>query len=184
MERTYYDVLQVARDASPEVIAAAFRAQMLALRKHPDLGGSTAEAQRINEAYEALSDPLLRRNYDAALKAREKTAATPERETGEDRRRAPRFAIDSTISYCLNHDTRWHSARITDYSELGVRLRSHQPFVQGEQVVIVPPNLASFAIHGTIRWARVFHPTIFEKVYEAGIEFADQITDIRQRLSI
>ncbi len=182
MDHTYYHMLQVARDASTEVITAAYRAQMLALKKHPDLGGDTREAQKLGEAYEVLSDPLLRRNYDASLQKQELQNTPTLHTEGEERRRAKRFQSDATVSYCLNHDTRWHSARITDYSALGVRIRSHEEITMGEHIVIVPPNLASFALHGTVRWARVFHPSVFEKVYEAGIEFADNVSDIRERL--
>lgn len=65
----YYRVLQVAPEAQPEIIAAAYRALLLALRKHPDLGGGEYEAKLINEAYGTLSDPDRRRAYDRWLKA-------------------------------------------------------------------------------------------------------------------
>jgi hypothetical protein len=44
--------LQVAPDACPEVIKAAYRA--LACKLHPDLGGSEQAMQRLNEAYATL----------------------------------------------------------------------------------------------------------------------------------
>ncbi len=183
MARTYYEILQVTTEAAPEVIAAAYRAQMQALRKHPDLGGDEREAAQINEAYGVLSDPDARARYDATIRATG-PAAGSKTASGEERRRVSRHDIDAVVAFCIDHDVLWHSARVMDYSILGMRLRSHSPLKEGERVVIVPPNLAAFAIHGIVRWSRSFHPTVFERVYEAGVEFPDQMTDIDKRLSI
>jgi hypothetical protein len=71
----YYRVLQVAPDAHPEIIGAAYRALLRALRKHPDLGGTEAEAKLIIEAYTTLSHPERRHAYDAWLQAH--AARTP-----------------------------------------------------------------------------------------------------------
>lgn len=57
-----YELLGVSPTASPEVIAAAYKAMMK--RYHPDAGGNTEQAQRINNAYDVLRDPLLRAEYD------------------------------------------------------------------------------------------------------------------------
>ncbi len=180
--RTYYEILGVTPDAPGEVISAAFRAQMLSLRKHPDLGGDTAEAAALNEAHEVLTDPAKRKAYDATLETCER-AAPRDDASKQERRRARRFQADAPVSFCISHDNNWHTARVTDYSVLGVRLRSHTPLKEGQRIVIAPTNLASFALHGTIKWSRAFHPTLFERIYEAGVEFADQITDIEQRLT-
>jgi len=63
-------VLQVTRDAEPEVIERAYKA--LARKYHPDRASAdpvTAKRtmQRINEAYGILGDPLKRARYDATL---------------------------------------------------------------------------------------------------------------------
>jgi len=57
-----YQVLQVAPDAEPEVIRAAYRA--LAQKHHPDAGGSHDRMAQLNHAWAVLSDPQSRRNYD------------------------------------------------------------------------------------------------------------------------
>lgn len=62
--KDYYKILQVHPDADPAIIRNARRTIMNELRAHPDLGGNTAKAQEINEAYETLSDPEKRRAYD------------------------------------------------------------------------------------------------------------------------
>src|SRR5215469_2183891 len=62
----YYDVLGVARDASTDQIKQAYRA--LARKHHPDVSHDKSEAEHrfkeINEAYEVLSDPNKRAQYD------------------------------------------------------------------------------------------------------------------------
>ncbi|XP_074555767.1 uncharacterized protein LOC141811642 [Curcuma longa] len=69
---TMYDLLSVAETAGPEEIKAAFKLQ--ARRWHPDAcrreGDQGAFAERFKqarEAYEVLSDPDLRREYDRML---------------------------------------------------------------------------------------------------------------------
>jgi len=179
---SYYDILKVTPDASADVIASAYRTLMSKMKKHPDLGGDTEEAASINEAYETLSDPKRRKRYDATLsrrtKRKEKKPKYP-----KERRRIPRREVDAIVSFCVGHNQAWHAARVKDISVLGMRLQSHVPFKKGEHLVIAPSNLASNAFHGTVRWQRMFHPSTFERVYEAGIEFADQISDIDERLN-
>ncbi len=60
--KTLYEVLDVARDASPEEIKIAFR--KMAKIHHPDKGGDAAAMHRVNLAYEILMDPEKRKNYD------------------------------------------------------------------------------------------------------------------------
>jgi molecular chaperone DnaJ len=69
MERkTYYRILGVSNSESPSGIGAAYRD--LAKRLHPDVAGdeTTREFQDVNEAYNVLSDPQLRRDYNNKLK--------------------------------------------------------------------------------------------------------------------
>ncbi len=61
----YYETLDVQRDASQDDIKRAFR--RLAMQYHPDRNsedGAEARFKEINEAYEILSDPERRSNYD------------------------------------------------------------------------------------------------------------------------
>ncbi len=65
-KRDYYEILEVARDASGDVIKKSYR--KLAVKFHPDKnpGDHTAEDKfkELGEAYEALSDPDKRATYD------------------------------------------------------------------------------------------------------------------------
>ena len=60
---THYNTLGVADSATAEEIKQAYR--RLANKHHPDRGGDTAEFQKIQAAYNVLSDDNARAQYDA-----------------------------------------------------------------------------------------------------------------------
>jgi hypothetical protein len=64
---TLYEVLNVAPNASADEIRAAF--QRLGAKVHPDRGGSNALFRRVKDAYDTLSDPRRRADYDRSLMA-------------------------------------------------------------------------------------------------------------------
>jgi molecular chaperone DnaJ len=59
---SYYDVLGVAKTASADDIKKAFR--RLSRKHHPDTGGTEEKFKELNEAYQVLSDPEKRSQYD------------------------------------------------------------------------------------------------------------------------
>ena len=61
----YYECLDVARDASKDQIKKAFRTK--AKKYHPDAGGDAKEFNKIQEAYNVLSDDKSRQTYDTQL---------------------------------------------------------------------------------------------------------------------
>ncbi len=67
----YYKILEVDKDASPEVIEKAYKA--LVKKYHPDLQESNMRQNAeeriklINEAYEVLSNPISKAKYDETL---------------------------------------------------------------------------------------------------------------------
>ena len=63
--KNFYDVLGVKRDASEKEIKSAFR--KLAQKYHPDAGGDEAKFKEISEAYDTLSNPDKRKEYDQLL---------------------------------------------------------------------------------------------------------------------
>eukprot|EP01054_Gregarina_sp_Poly1_P010725 Gregarina_sp_Poly_1__10724@NODE_814_length_6190_cov_237_531439_g591_i0_p2_GENE_NODE_814_length_6190_cov_237_531439_g591_i0NODE_814_length_6190_cov_237_531439_g591_i0_p2_ORF_typecomplete_len417_score71_01DnaJ_C/PF01556_18/1_3e52DnaJ/PF00226_31/1_1e22DnaJ_CXXCXGXG/PF00684_19/2_3e13AntiTRAP/PF15777_5/33AntiTRAP/PF15777_5/20AntiTRAP/PF15777_5/3_6AntiTRAP/PF15777_5/0_0055HypA/PF01155_19/0_63HypA/PF01155_19/4_1FYVE_2/PF02318_16/23FYVE_2/PF02318_16/11_NODE_814_length_6190_cov_237_531439_g591_i046805930 len=58
----FYNSLGVAKDASTDEIKKAFK--KLAIKHHPDKGGDPEKFKEVCKAYEVLSDPDKRRNYD------------------------------------------------------------------------------------------------------------------------
>ena len=57
-----YKLLNIKSNASAEEIKKAYR--KASLKHHPDRGGNAEEFKKINRAYEVLSDPQKKRDYD------------------------------------------------------------------------------------------------------------------------
>ena len=72
MENNYYDILEVSKNASPEIIEKAYKT--LVKKYHPDLQKDEdknkyeEKIKKINEAYNILSDSEKRKKYDLNLK--------------------------------------------------------------------------------------------------------------------
>lgn len=71
MEKTYYEILEVDKNASNEIIKKAY--STLAKKYHPDLQSENnkniaeEKFKLINEAYEILSDEQKRKQYDSTI---------------------------------------------------------------------------------------------------------------------
>lgn len=65
MDKNYYDILGVSKDATQEEISKAFKQK--ARKLHPDVNhapDAKEKFQELNEAYETLSNPEKRQQYD------------------------------------------------------------------------------------------------------------------------
>jgi preprotein translocase subunit Sec63 len=95
---TYYDVLQVERDAPPERVRSAYR--KLAQKYHPDKMPGNANAVRamaaINAAYEVLSDSHRRAEHDLWIRRATQPAA-----------RVSRTALPQTLWDYVHPSTSW-----------------------------------------------------------------------------
>lgn len=63
---SFYEVLGVSEDATETEIKKAYRG--MSLKHHPDRGGNQAVFQEVSQAYETLSDPHKRQQYDMEQK--------------------------------------------------------------------------------------------------------------------
>jgi curved DNA-binding protein CbpA len=61
----FYDILGIEPQATETEIKQAYRTACKKL--HPDMGGTDADFQALNEAYKVLSDPRQREEYDEIL---------------------------------------------------------------------------------------------------------------------
>jgi DnaJ domain len=81
----YYELLGVDRGASVADIRSAYRS--LAKVMHPDAGGTAGTFHMLRQAYETLSDPALRADYDRAdapvAPRPTRSARTPKQRTGQ-----------------------------------------------------------------------------------------------------
>lgn len=67
MSKNYYEILGVDKNASADEIKKAYRKK--AIEHHPDKGGDEDKFKEAAEAYETLSDPEKKREYDTFGKA-------------------------------------------------------------------------------------------------------------------
>lgn len=116
--KNYYDILQVNKNASPEIIEKAYKT--LAKKYHPDLQSeenkqsSEEILKEINEAYEVLSNPEKKQPYDASLlqeESRNSSSTTAQQETSSS-----------------------YQPSQTGLSEEELRYRQQQEFLRQEQL--------------------------------------------------
>ncbi len=82
--KNHYQVLQVDPSAGQDIITAAYK--QLAKTFHPDVNKSpeaNRAMQRINIAYQILSDPLQRARYDRELQQQRENQAKPSENTDD-----------------------------------------------------------------------------------------------------
>lgn len=114
MNKNYYDILQVNKNASPEIIEKAYK--VLAKKYHPDLQAEENKKQaeeilkEINEAYEILSNPEKKAKYDLFFTEQKQTV----------------FKDDSTNSSDKNH----FSSSSDNLSKEDVILKQQELFYQ------------------------------------------------------
>ncbi|MCX7746222.1 MAG: DnaJ domain-containing protein [Clostridia bacterium] len=77
--KSYYEILEIRRSASPEEIKKAYR--VLAKKFHPDINPGNREAEErfkeINEAYNTLGDETLKKAYDDKLDGKSEAKEGP-----------------------------------------------------------------------------------------------------------
>lgn len=127
MEKNYYEILEVDKKASPEIIEKAYK--VLAKKYHPDLQPKENKKQsedifkKINEAYEVLSNPEKKQAYDQSLLERERNNFNTAQEGQTNN-------TTSTTSQQATNDFS-HSNRL---SEEELRYRQQQELLRKQQI--------------------------------------------------
>lgn len=109
----HYESLKVSDKAPLDVIKAAYR--VLSMRWHPDKNPGDERAARmmrtLNEAYEVLSDPVRRTQYDASLPGSRPVANTAPRDSSPKSTWPPRktrpFSFTIVVRHLRQWDPRW-----------------------------------------------------------------------------
>jgi DnaJ-class molecular chaperone len=155
----YYVILGINADASKSEIKEAYR--KLVHKYHPDhFGEDTSPFLRIQEAYQVLSDPSRKRQYDQSLSMKQtQTKPIKNRMTGRySQEPEPLIPNKSSIQQdpiSLSHSFSTYSPsfeeifdrRLTNFAE-GIRLKSERIEELKVEVTINPDQAAS---GGTIK---------------------------------
>lgn len=173
-QRDYYQLLQVSPKADPAIIKAAYYTQLMVLKKHPDLGGSHEEAAVLNEAYEVLSDPVKRRDFDkkfykglvSLASAAEPNPFSPEKEL----RRATRVVFQNRFQLRFSKGE-WVAAQFCDISLTGACFRTLKAFKKVETVEMEISENPAVKPVAKVCWVRTLPQRFGLPIYEGGVEF-------------
>lgn len=162
--KNHYQILGVSNDAEDIVIRAAYK--VLAQRYHPDKSYAPQEEaaammQSINGAYDILSDPIKRANYDEELKRYEE----------------PQQANNKTQ---YNQSTSSHSGQhYSDNTKSGSRFTNLKPSLDEIGVLLVKVAFCVLLLYSTGNFLSlalaelnplVFGANNFILWYEAGVD--------------
>jgi len=161
--------------ADEKTIRSAYRTLMFKCRCHPDLGGQEEIARKINEAYDTLTNPEKRQKYDKTL---DPEIFSQKKLFSEfvEKRRIPRVSVNFTTTYS-KMGCPPKTARILDLSALGCKMQTEERIKEGTKVAI---NINGYLVNGWTRWKRVFHPSLFQRIHECGIEFEHEFEEIEK----
>ncbi len=122
---TYYEILEVSRTASKEIITKAYK--VLVRKYHPDLEQDETKKEemkqkmvKINEAYEILSDEEKRKKYD------EKISILEESERLEEERKRSFQNKRKTQSENQNYNRNININEVVDNSDSVINISENQ----------------------------------------------------------
>ena len=129
----YYDVLQVSDSAESETINRIYR--LLAQRYHPDNRetGNEARFREITEAYQILSNPEKRAQYDATNQQRQKerwrlVSEGPQSENNFELEQAARLTVLEALYTKRRLDPQHPGIYVRELEKMTGRPREHLEF--------------------------------------------------------
>lgn len=129
----HYELLGVPKTATQAEVKAAWVAS--AKRLHPDMGGNPAMFRMAKEAYDILSDPRRRAEYDRGNR-QGTNAADPGQSTSAQYNYRPSEQSDSNGSDHSEHKRASH---------LGLIVKQYTPKVLA--ILMIPDAYAGYALH-------------------------------------
>jgi diguanylate cyclase (GGDEF)-like protein len=170
----YYSILQIHQDADPEIVKCAYR--KLAQLHHPDRNPdpqSILKMQLINQAYNTISNPELRRAYHSEwLRFQQEKASRLE---GNRPDAEAQQVLDAYFRYLMEEN--WTSA----YNTLTLedrRVVTLKDFCDWKKAVAVLYQMGSYAIKPFCAYDRCM---VGEKEYEKVHAFSVNLTDKDKR---
>ena len=127
--KNYYEVLEVSQNASDEIISRAYK--VLAKKYHPDMNPDNLEEasekfKEVAEAYEVLSNPDKKKEYDDSL-AREKA-----REAYKQQSNSTNSSTNNTSNYSSN--TSYQKTSHYEHSNDIVETNSYEPIIDVNKI--------------------------------------------------
>lgn len=163
----YFDILNVSIEAEPEVIKASYRT--LAKKYHPDsFKGGKEEAEKkmaqINEAYQVLSDELLRAEYIKKLGVSRASSDNPvngHREQAPNSESRKNNVTTATREY--QEDNNYYNPEMDKYSSILSKLI----------VMVIIVSIICCIVH--------FGPSIWNEFFE---NLTEQIEELKYNFSL
>lgn len=121
MEKNYYDILEINKNASPEILEKSYKT--LIKKYHPDLQKDNLKIQyeekikKINEAYEILSNPEKRKNYNLQLENSEISKKDYENLIKEN------IYLKNEINSLKNNINNYHPNNKTNYNNIHSKIK-------------------------------------------------------------
>ena len=123
-----YKVLNIDRDATPDQIRKAYRSA--AKKHHPDMGGEAWIFQQVQEAYESLTNPKVRK------KSKRKTNANPSPKSNQGKKTKRKSKPNSSAK-----SSRGQEKAELDFSGIDIDLgNSHAPNKKSQARDSMPPK--------------------------------------------
>ena len=177
MREDYYRILQVHYLAEPEVIEGAYK--RLAKKYHPDVNKNESSVelmQKINQAYEELSNPVKRQQYNLEWQDKYKPCGSDYEhkkayEKNEKSFLAAKSVLDEYFSGIMNNQFDFSYELISSIDKLNI---TKDDFINWQRAVSMVFHLTEYSskIYGTYK-NKLFNGHMFDDIVEFGVNVVE-----------